>query len=83
LDWSTRITTIGLEFALPVFFGFGADRWLGTSPWLTVLGAFLGLAVGMLHVMKLAAAPPEFPGARATGRNRSESHPQSDDSKER
>lgn len=53
LDWGTRVTTIGLEFALPAFLGFGLDRWWKTSPWMTLTGAFLGLAVGMTHVIRL------------------------------
>jgi ATP synthase protein I len=66
LDWGTRITTIGLEFALPAFIGFGLDRWWNTIPWMTVVGAFLGLAIGMTHVLRLAY---ELPGSsrRNTG----------------
>jgi ATP synthase protein I len=55
LDWGTRVTTIGLEFALPAFLGFGLDRWWNTSPWMTLIGAFLGLAAGMTHVIRLGA----------------------------
>ncbi|MBV8487963.1 MAG: AtpZ/AtpI family protein [Planctomycetaceae bacterium] len=56
IDWSARITTIGLEFALPACLGFGLDRWWRTSPWLTVIGAFLGLGIGMLHVIRLGSS---------------------------
>jgi hypothetical protein len=66
-DWGTRITAIGLEFALPVLVGFGLDRWWNTIPWLTVLGAFLGLAVGMVHVFRLAG---QLPGNPPAGRGR-------------
>jgi len=52
-EWGTRVTTIGMEFALPALLGFGLDRGLGTSPWCTVLGAFLGLGIGMAHVLRL------------------------------
>jgi ATP synthase protein I len=55
LDWGTRITSIGLEFAVPAFLGFGLDRWWHTGPWLTILGSLLGLVVGMLHLVRLAA----------------------------
>jgi hypothetical protein len=55
MDWGTRVTTIGLEFALPAFLGFGLDRWWGTAPWMTILGSFLGLGIGMLHLVRLAS----------------------------
>jgi F0F1-type ATP synthase assembly protein I len=58
MDWSARITTIGLEFALPACLGFGLDRWWATSPWLTVIGAFLGLGIGMMHVIRLGSSLP-------------------------
>jgi hypothetical protein len=55
IDWSTRVTTIGLEFALPAFLGFFLDRYMSTAPWMTVLGAFLGLGIGMVHLVRLAS----------------------------
>ena len=45
--WCARVTTIGMEFATPALLGFGLDRWWKTSPWITVIGAFLGLGLGM------------------------------------
>jgi hypothetical protein len=58
MDWAARVTTIALEFALPPLLGFWADRWCGTVPWLSVTGAVLGFAAGMLHVLRLAQDPP-------------------------
>ena len=55
MDWSARVTSIGLEFCVPAVLGHFADRWLDTAPWLTVIGALLGMAVGMLHVLRLPA----------------------------
>jgi hypothetical protein len=55
MDWGTRVTTIGLEFALPAFLGFFLDRYMSTAPWMTVLGAFLGLGIGMVHLVRLAS----------------------------
>jgi len=52
--WCARVTTIGLEFATPALLGFGLDRWWKTSPWITVIGAFLGLGLGMTQVLRLA-----------------------------
>jgi ATP synthase protein I len=54
LEWSSRITTIGLEFSVPALLGFGVDHWLRTSPAATVTGAFLGFGVGMLHSLRMA-----------------------------
>ncbi len=68
MEWGTRVTAIGLEFALPALFGFGLDRWWRTAPWMTVLGAFLGVGMGMLHVIRLASEPLVSP---SRGRSRS------------
>ena len=53
LQWGARVTTIGLEFAVPALLGHGLDRWLGSAPWFTVGGAVLGMTIGMLHVLRL------------------------------
>jgi hypothetical protein len=55
LDWGARVTSIGMEFCVPAVLGHLADRWLNSAPWLTVVGAVLGMAVGMLHVLRLPA----------------------------
>ena len=67
LELASRITTIGLEFALPPVAGFGLDYWLGTTPAATIVGAVLGFAVGMLHTVRMSselAAGPRRPGNR-------------------
>ena len=76
MDWGTRITSIGLEFALPALVGFGLDRWWGTVPWMTVTGAFLGLAIGMLHVFRLASTLSET--SRKPHRGRGPEQPRDD-----
>ena len=52
--WASRATTIGLEFALPAVLGIFIDRWWGTRPAATLVGAVLGFAVGMVHLMRIA-----------------------------
>lgn len=51
-----RYTGIGLQFTLlmllPLGLGYWADTWLGTLPWLTVVGAFGGAVGGMVWVVK-------------------------------
>ncbi|WP_406693738.1 AtpZ/AtpI family protein [Singulisphaera sp. Ch08] len=54
MQWASRISTIGLEFALPPLMGAGLDRWLRTSPLATLIGAVLGFAVGMMHLLRIA-----------------------------
>jgi ATP synthase protein I len=36
--------------------GFVLDRWLGTSPWLTLVFFMLGAAAGMRNVIRVATA---------------------------
>ena len=67
LELASRITTIGLEFALPPVAGFGVDYWLGTIPAATIIGAVIGFAVGMLHAVRMSgelASGPRRPGRR-------------------
>lgn len=58
LEWATRVTTIGLEFALPMLVGHGIDRGLGTLPAGTLVGLVLGLALGLFETLRLASRPP-------------------------
>jgi F0F1-type ATP synthase assembly protein I len=60
-----QLSTIGMSFVLAIVMGFGGgyllDGWLGTSPWLSFLGFFLGLAAGVVNVyrvMQLATKKP-------------------------
>jgi len=55
IDWGARVTSIGLEFALPAVLGHLLDKWLGSAPWLTLGGAILGMVVGMTHILRLPA----------------------------
>ena len=63
-----QLSTVGLSFVFAIVLGFGGgyllDGWLGTSPWLTMLGFFAGLAAGVINVyrvMKLANKNREGP----------------------
>ena len=70
MDWGARVTSIGLEFCVPAVLGHFADRWLNSAPWLTVIGALLGMAIGMMHVLRL---PGEL--ARASDRRKRQGPP--------
>ncbi len=66
--WATRVTSIGLEFALPALLGGYLDRRLGTGSLLTILGAVFGFLAGMVHLMAIAREGAKAPAAgRARG----------------
>jgi F0F1-type ATP synthase assembly protein I len=61
-----QLSTVGLSFVVAIVLGFGGgyllDGWLGTSPWLTFLGFFVGIAAGIVNVyrvMQLATKKPK------------------------
>ena len=56
LEWSTRITTIGLEIAVPALVGWWLDERLGTEGWLVVVGAVLGAISATLHLVQMVQA---------------------------
>jgi ATP synthase protein I len=51
-----RLSTIGISLvaatAIGLLIGYGVDRWLGTSPWLTMLFALFGIAAGFLNLFR-------------------------------
>jgi len=56
-----QLSTIGMSFVFALILGFGGGFWLdgaiGTKPWFTFIGFFVGVAAGVLNVyrvMKLA-----------------------------
>ena len=52
-----QLSTIGMSFVLALVIGFGAGYWLdstlGTKPWLSFVGFFLGFAAGVLNVYRV------------------------------
>jgi F0F1-type ATP synthase assembly protein I len=54
MEWTARITTIGLEMALPAGGGFWLDRRYHTLPMFAAVGALLGFAVGFYHLLQIA-----------------------------
>ncbi len=55
-----QLSTIGLAFVFALMMGFGGgywlDQWLGTRPWLSLLGFAVGLAAGILNVVRTMRA---------------------------
>lgn len=66
-----QLSTVGLAFVFAIALGFGGGYWLdlklGTKPWLTLLGFAMGLAAGVLNVVRTMrtvasdTAPPAGP----------------------
>jgi F0F1-type ATP synthase assembly protein I len=50
----TIFASYGLVGAVLLFgaAGYLADRWLGTSPWLVLVGLLTGIAVGFLGILR-------------------------------
>ncbi|RPJ82677.1 MAG: F0F1 ATP synthase assembly protein I [Acidobacteria bacterium] len=57
------LSAVGIAFVLAVVFGFligyVLDGWLGTSPLFIILFFFLGLAAGIVNVIRTAKAVSE------------------------
>jgi ATP synthase protein I len=51
-----RLSTIGVTLvaatAIGLAMGYGLDRWLGTSPWLTLLFTLFGIAAGFINLFR-------------------------------
>ena len=54
MRWVHQITSIAIEMAVPAFLGHWADQHWGTEPWFVGIGALLGFAVAMVHLLALA-----------------------------
>ncbi len=64
MEWSSRLTAIGLEMALPALGGYGLGRWLGTLPVFLILGVVLGFSLGMFETR--AVGPAASPAGKVT-----------------
>ena len=61
LVWISRITTVGLEMALPAIAGQWLDSKLQTS-FLGVVGLVFGVVAGFWHLMVMTRPPASRPG---------------------
>ena len=54
------VSAVGFAFVLAILMGTGLgyalDHWLGTAPWLFLLGFVLGVAAGVVSVFRVAAS---------------------------
>ena len=62
---------IGVELVVAIVvatgLGWVIDRWAGTSPWLTIVMFFLGVAAGMLNVYRAVTGVKTAVGFRTVG----------------
>jgi ATP synthase protein I len=51
-----RLSTIGVALvaatAIGLAIGYGLDRWLGTSPWLTLTFTLFGIVAGFINLFR-------------------------------
>jgi len=51
-----ELSTVGLTLVVATVLGLAGgyylDRWLGTSPWLTLIGLLLGIAAGFVNLFR-------------------------------
>lgn len=59
MEWTSHVTTIAAEMALPGLGGHWIDQRLGTKMVFLLLGVAFGFAIGMWHLLKLARASSE------------------------
>jgi ATP synthase protein I len=60
-----ELSSIGIALVLSTVIGlvggYYADRWLGTKPWLTLVGLLFGIAAGFVSLFRsLKASEREF-----------------------
>jgi ATP synthase protein I len=55
-----EVASIGITMVVATVIGLGAgyygDRWLGTSPWLTLVGLLFGIAAGFVNLFRSVKA---------------------------
>ena len=66
MEWVTKITTVGLEMALPAIGGAYLDQRLRSKYW-ALIGLVFGVIVGMWHLLQMTRVPG--PSGRNKGRN--------------
>ena len=55
-----EVASIGITMVAATVIGLGAgyygDRWLGTTPWLTLVGLLFGIAAGFVNLFRSVKA---------------------------
>jgi Putative F0F1-ATPase subunit Ca2+/Mg2+ transporter len=60
--------TMALATGLFMYAGVRADDWLGTAPWLTLIGAFVGASAGFYYMYHHIVIEPRRRQAKGEGK---------------
>lgn len=60
--WASRVTTVGLEFALPALAGLWLDGKWSVGPLGVIAGAAIGFTMGMFHLLRISRGGIDGPG---------------------
>lgn len=69
IEWSARITAVGLQMVLPALVGYWLDTRLGTKGVFVLLGAVLGFASGMVQIIRWGRAHDHRDDNRSSSRD--------------
>lgn len=61
--WVSRITSVALTMVLPAVGGYFLDKYMGSGPWMLLLGAGLGLVVAFTELLGLVSPRNQKPGS--------------------
>ncbi len=51
-DMSSLAMTLPVSIAAGLFFGYWLDKWLGTKPWMLCIWTLLGVAAGLISLVR-------------------------------
>jgi ATP synthase protein I len=51
-DLSSLAMMLPASIAVGLFFGYWLDKWLGTDPWLLMIMTLLGIASGLISLLR-------------------------------
>lgn len=51
-DLSSLAMMLPVSIAVGLFFGYWLDKWLGTDPWLLMIMTLLGVASGLISLIR-------------------------------
>ena len=62
--WASRGMSVALEFVVPAVLGLWLDRYWKFAPLAVIVGAIIGFAIGLSHLLRLASEGNRRPGPK-------------------